>query len=93
MRDYLVPTNPDFIEEIAKSIARSRMMSDASGELEQIAGIRLEDNELLESEFDNIFETLWNTAGSESDSEKAKYRSDAEAAIRAINLKLITAID
>lgn len=93
MSDYLVPTNPEFVEEIAKSIARSRMMIDASGDLEQMIGIRLEDNEMIEAAFDRIFETLWNSAGIESDSEKNKYRRDAEAAIRAINLKLITAID
>lgn len=89
----MVPTNAEFVEEIARSIARSRMMLDASGDLEQMIGIRLEDNEMIEEAFDRIFDSLWNSAGPESDSEKAKYRRDAEAAIRAINLKLITAID
>lgn len=93
MTQYLIPTSSEFIDDIAKSIARSRMIDDASGELEQMVGIRLEDNEMIEAAFDRIFDSLWNSEGPTSDQEKANYRRDAEAAIRAINLKLITAID
>jgi hypothetical protein len=44
----------------------------------------------IENEFDRIFERLWagTTVGDER--QKALYRNDALAAIRAINLKLLT---
>ena len=92
MQDYLVPTNDTFIEHIAKSIARSRMFSEASSDLFESTGIKLADGDPLEATFDHVFDTLWNDRSPTSEVQKSLYRRDAAAAIRAINLKLLTTI-
>ena len=87
---YLVPTDDEFVESIAKTIARNRMHLDVSNEMEEMIGISLETSESLESTFDEIFNNLWSGTSSTDARQRNLYKSDALAAIRAINLKLIT---
>jgi hypothetical protein len=87
---YLVPTDDEFVESIAKTIARNRMHSDASNAMEEMIGIPLEESNSLESTFDEIFNNLWSGTSPTDARQRGLYRSDALAAIRAINLKLIT---
>lgn len=87
---YLVPTDDEFVESIAKTIARNRMHSDASNAMEEMIGMPLETSDSLENTFDEIFNNLWSGTGATDARQRDLYKSDALAAIRAINLKLIT---
>ena len=90
MNDYLLPTDEDFVDSIAKAIAKNRILGDASAIVENMMGTKTEITEALESLFDPIFENLW-TGETEHDAIQRKmYREDAKAAIAAINLKLLT---
>jgi hypothetical protein len=89
MNNLLLPVNDEFIDTVAKAIARNRMHQDASSELEGLIGIRIDDLNSLESTFDKIFEGIWGGAGADAERQKLQYRSDARAAIAAINLKLL----
>ena len=82
MTTYFIPTDDNFVEQIAKSIARDRLIAEA---VEDIADIDDTDDWL-----ESAFEELW-TGTDENDAQQRKaYKSDALAAIRAINLKLLT---
>jgi len=87
---YLIPTDETFIEEIAKAIARGRMHNDTSRALQDMIGVPLEDSAPLERSFDSVFEILWAGNHPGDHEQRESYRSDALAAIRAINLKLMT---
>lgn len=89
MNNLLLPVNDDFVEVVAKAIARNRMYQDASAAMEDMIGIRLEAADQLESTFEKIFDRLWSGTSAHDERQKAQYRSDAKAAIAAINLKLL----
>jgi hypothetical protein len=86
----MLPTDDEFVEYIAKSIARNRIQSEASSAMEEIIGLKLEENEVLERTFDRVFEQLWALSGEYDNRQKDLYRGDARAAIATINLKLLT---
>lgn len=89
MAGYFVPTDEQYIETVARAIARNRLHQDASDSMQNALGISFDMSEKLEETFDGIFERLW-AGNSENDlKQKANYRADAVAAINAINLKLI----
>lgn len=87
---YLVPTDDAFIEEVAKSIARNRIYNDATNTFQQLIGRPIDESIGIEDTFDKIFETLWSRPAAEDEQQRQHYRSDALAAIRMINLKLMT---
>jgi hypothetical protein len=93
MNNLLLPVNDEFIEGVAKAIARNRMHRDASDALEDMIGIGLDDLDRLELTFDRIFERLWSGSSPHDEQQKDQYRSDAKAAIAAINLKLLTSVE
>lgn len=93
MNNLLLPVNDDFVEIVAKAIARNRMHQDASSALEDLIGVGLEESDRLENTFDNIFERLWNGTTQHDEKQKDQYRADAKAAIAAINLKLLTSME
>lgn len=89
MTTYLIPTDSEFIEDIARAIARSRLHTDASNTMEELTGVPLRDPDLLENTLDLVFDQLWAGQDEASARQRTAYRADALAAIRAINLKLI----
>lgn len=90
MSAYLIPTDEATIEEIAKSIARARLLRDAEIALENLIGAKVNITDRLEESIDRILGVLW-TGGTELDeNQKDGYRSDALAAIRTINMKLMS---
>jgi len=93
MNNLLLPVNDEFIDTVAKAIARNRIHQDASSELKDIIGFGLEDSDRLETTFDNIFERLWGGTTQHDENQKDQYRADARAAIAAINLKLLTSVE
>ena len=90
MTGYLIPSTDAFVDDVAKAIARNRLKNEAAAELASTTGINMEDVEGVELIFDRIFEQLWNSTGITAETQRRNYRDDAAAAIRAINLKLIT---
>jgi len=93
MGNLLLPANDEFVDTVARAIARSRIYHDASTALENMIGIGISDSESLESTFDTIFDRLWNGTSPHDENQKNQYRTDARAAIAAINLKLLTSIE
>jgi hypothetical protein len=92
MNNTLIPSDDEFVESIAKSIARNRIQSEASSAMSEMIGIKLEESVVLESTFDRVFEQLWSLSGEYDNRQKDLYRGDARAAIAAINLKLLTSV-
>jgi hypothetical protein len=92
MSNYLLPTDEEFVEVIARAIARNRLHGEASDAVKELVGFELSESERLENSFDVIFEKLWAGELPEDMRQKSAYRSDALAAIRAINLKLLTTV-
>lgn len=90
MNNILLPTDDDFVEAVARAIARDRLHRDASSAMQQMIGVPLEASEKLEGSFDMIFEKLWQGTSPQDMNQKDAYRNDARAAIAAINLKLLT---
>lgn len=89
MSQYMLPTTDDFVDSIAKAIARDRMYREASDALEDLIGIRIESVDRLDRGFDPVFETVWNGNKPIDIEQREAYRLDARAAIAAINLKLL----
>lgn len=85
----LVPVNDDFVEVVAKAIARNRVSAEAAESFREVTGINIESTD-LEDRLDRIFEALWEGSSAEDQHQKIQYRVDARAAIAAINLKLLT---
>jgi len=90
MNNYLIPTSEKFIEEVAKAIAKDRLQRDASFTIESMIGKNPELTKNLEKVFDRIFDKLWEGNTDADNIQKDGYRKDAIAAIRLINLKLLT---
>ena len=93
MPNYLIPSTDRFVEDVAKAIAKNRLKIEASAELELNTGIQMDDIPELETTFENLFEKLWSSTGSVAEKQRKNYREDALAAIRIINLKLITSTE
>jgi len=89
MNSYMVPVNDEFIEMVAKAIAKNRLFEDATGTIRDMVGGSLEDSPRLNQSFDMIFERLWAGDSPHDELQKSMYRSDARAAISAINLKIL----
>lgn len=90
---YLIPTDEAFVEEIAKSIARERIRKDSFSIIEELTGIKLDAEPIADATFDRVFDTLWNGKSDTDELNRNGFRSDALAAIGAINLKLITSAE
>jgi hypothetical protein len=91
MNTYFIPTDIEFVEEVAKAIARGRMQKDASQAIKNLIG---KDMKLKGTSFDktldSIFERLWAGDSEVDKHQRDCYMNDALAAISIINLKLIT---
>lgn len=90
MNNYMLPTDDEFVEEVAKAIAKDRLHRDASHALEEMIGIKIQDTEVLENSFERVFNILWNGSTPVDIKNREEYRADARAAISAINLKILT---
>jgi len=91
MNTYFIPTDPEFVEYVARAIARGRVQQDAAAAIQDIVGqeIKLE-GKSFEKSMDAIFEKLWKGDSAMDKQQRENYTNDALAAIGAINLKLIT---
>jgi len=89
MNNYMIPTDDETVEMVARAIARERLHNDADEGLFQALGVHLGDHNALEGSFERVFEMLWGSTQPGDEKQKERYRSDARAAIAAINLKLL----
>jgi hypothetical protein len=90
MITYLIPADDGFVESIARTIARNRMDEFAIKEIESIPNLPAGALLSMEGPVDHIFEDSWASTDEDDVRQREGYRSDALAAIRAINLKLLT---
>ena len=93
MSSYLIPSTDAFVEDVAKAIAIGRLKKDADAELESMTGMKIDDISGIESTFEKVFEQLWSSSGEIAETQRRNYREDALAAIRTINLKLLTSTE
>lgn len=89
---YLLPTDDDFVNSVARSIARTRWEREAGAFLkaelgEVMARISPED---YEASLELVFNGLWNGTSKMDEEQRDGYRADARAAIASINLNLLT---
>lgn len=89
MTQILLPADIEFVEAVARAIAKDRLFREASVALDDMIGVKL-DASPLESAFDRVFDMMWSGTTEVDERQKAGYRNDARAAISAINLKLLT---
>ena len=90
MIPYLLPNDEEFVNQIARAIARDRLLRDATEALQEMTGLTIRETDALTSSFDRAFELLWAGNSDIDRRQKASYAADAIAAINAINLKLLT---
>lgn len=90
MNNYMLPSDDDFVEHVARAIARDRLYRDASATVQDMIGVPIENVESLEGTFNRVFDALWAGDGEVDRRNKNEYRADARAAIAAINLKILT---
>jgi hypothetical protein len=88
MTQYLLPTDGEFVEAIAKAIGKSRMYASAISEVEGTFGTFVP-TETFDNTFDCVFDMLWEGDSEVDQRQKNGFRDDARAAISAINLKLL----
>ena len=93
MSQYLIPLDKEFVEEVAKAIARDRLHQDASDTLYNMVGMSLDSPDYPEITLDKIFDRIWSNNSPSNEKQKEGFRQDARAAIRAINLKLLISPD
>jgi len=90
MNNYLLPTDAEFLEFVAKAIARNRLLSEVEIVIDQAIDVSPDIEEALDSMFTPIFDRLWSGDSDNDQYQRKMYREDARAAISAINLKLLT---
>jgi hypothetical protein len=90
MDQYLIPSDASFVEDIARAIAKNRLYKEALANVRSIPELDVASTQMIEDSFESVFEALWAGTSELDELQKAGYRSDALAAIRSINLKLIT---
>lgn len=90
---YLIPTSQEFIEEIARSLALNRLREETLESMSDELCMQVQGNAAFDASLQRILNMLWSGETDEDEIERDRYRGDARAAINAINLKLITAIE
>jgi hypothetical protein len=91
MNNSLLPCDEDFVEYVAKAIAKDRLVNEASEDFSDTTGLSIDDFSGMDQLIENMFDLLWNTGTEEVDNRNREmFRASARAAIRAINLKLLT---
>lgn len=90
MNTFMLPTNEQFVETIAKTLCRERLYRDAVIVAETILNRPLGNLPDIDTKFDKEFEFLWNSKDEESQWNRESYRADALVAINKINLLLLT---
>ncbi len=88
--NILLPTDEQFVEQIAKALGRDRLRREAFELLKAAYGSRIGDEDSLDAKFDIEFNKLWNGTDEECTWNRENYREDAITAINTINLLLLT---
>lgn len=88
--NFLIPTNAEFVEKVAKSISKDRLFRDSGEMFEDMVGYSLSDIPGIDEKFDEEFESLWASTDDDSEWNRQQFTADAVAAINKINLLLLT---
>lgn len=88
--NMLIPTNPEFVETVAKALGKDRLYRDAVDLLRTTLGIVVKDSESLDRRLDIEFEKLWVSDDEESVWNRENFRADALVVINKINFMLLT---
>lgn len=89
MNNYLVPVSEEFVELIAKAIARDRFYRDVENSMEEMRHLKGVSEDQIDQAFEEAFDRVWFGNSSQDEKSKQNYRMAAASAIRAINLKLL----
>ena len=89
MNNYLVPVSEEFIEHIAKAIARDRFYRDVEDSMQEMKGMKNITESQVDQAFEEAFDRVWFGGSVQDERSKQNYRMAATSAIRAINLKLL----
>ena len=92
MTQILIPINDDFVELVAKSIAKDRFTRVSMAAIGTSIDLNDDVLSVISETINNVFTTLWSGNNLQDEDQRNQYREDARAAIRAINLKLLTDI-
>lgn len=90
MAQYLIPTTPELVESLAKSIAKDRLRHESKKTIHELTGIANINDELVDFTINSIFDSLWEGTTPEDTYARESYRQTAITAIRTINLNLMT---
>jgi hypothetical protein len=90
MSNYLLPTDDVFLDDVAKAIAKNRLLSEAEVIIDEMIPAEFDVEDALDTMFTPIFERLWAGTSEHDKHQRKMYREDARIAIAAINLKLLT---
>ena len=96
MNQYLIPVDEDFIESIAMAIAKDRLHRETVSLIEKVAGENVAGEnvasltDMVDKSVDSVFEIMWNGITKDDEDNREIFRVDALAAIRSINLKLMS---
>lgn len=90
MTQYLIPTNEEFIEEIARSIALDKFLRDVNDGMNQFGKMKVIQEDEIRQAFNEAFNKVWISENPADELSRESYRAVAITAIRAINLKLLT---
>ena len=90
MNNYMLPVDEKFVEEIAKAIAKSRVLYEATPIIEQASLNNPAMYEIMENIMNDVFENAWNSTTEFDHNQRNMFCLDAKSAIAAINLKLLT---
>lgn len=91
MNQYLIPVDEDFIESIAMAIAKDRLHRETVSIIEKVAGENVASlTDMVDKSVDSVFEIMWNGITKDDEDNREIFRADALAAIRSINLKLMS---
>ena len=83
----MIPANEEFVENVAKSIAKNRVLTEAIASVKDIIKTVPNVKEQIEEVIDQTFDHIWNC---ETASDQCQlYRDDARAVIAAINMQLL----
>ena len=89
----MIPADDEYVEAVAKAIARNRLFEEAAAQIGGVTGIDQFDSiiqETMQQSFDIVFQRLWDGTSDVDMRQKAAYRGDARAAIAALTVKLLT---
>lgn len=90
MNTYMIPVDDTFVTEVAKAIAKARLIRDTAAIVGPSLGIDIDNNPKLQVQLSREFIAMWDNESADTALLKAEALADARAAVNNINLALLT---